>query len=261
MVASNRIAQDVLVVLSGLEIKDQAVRITEQLDRKLYTRVNEVLEALGGKWNRKAKAHLFADDPAERLDEAILTGSFTRPQDFGFFPTPSDLADRLVDAAGVTDQDVVLEPSAGQGALVDAILRRAPGAAVIAVELLPANVRVLREKYRGNDRISILEGNLFDHDPELPDFFDSPTCAVMNPPFARHADLDHVHHVWLCWLKRRRTCAIMSAGVSFRQDTRTSNFREFVTRGGGSIEPLPEGSFKTSGTSVNTVLVTMPEAS
>jgi hypothetical protein len=52
-----------------------------------------------------------------------------------------------------------------------------------------------------------------------------------------------------------RLVAIMSAGVSFRQDKRTTAFRKLVEERGGMIEPLPEDSFKESGTSVNTVLV------
>ena len=37
--------------------------IVQQLDRNDYVKVNKALEALGGKWNRKAKAHLFDEDP------------------------------------------------------------------------------------------------------------------------------------------------------------------------------------------------------
>jgi hypothetical protein len=49
----------------------------------------------------------------------------------------------------------------------------------------------------------------------------------------------------------------MSAGVEFRQDKKTTAFRALVDRSRGSIERLPEGAFKDSGTNVNTVLVTM----
>lgn len=48
--------------------------------------------------------------------------------------------------------------------------------------------------------------------------------------------------------------AVMSAGVTFRQDKRTAALRE-VVEASGTIEPLPEDSFKESGTAVRTVLV------
>lgn len=248
---------DVLAILSGLTIEGSLVKIAQQLDRKMYTRVNDVLEAIGGKWNRKAKAHVFdSTDPAERLDEVIVTGRLTRPDDHGFFPTPSALADRLAERVMVTDRDVVLEPSAGHGALVDAILRRAPGAHVLCVELLPDNLRVLHQKYDANERVRILEGDLFSHDAQKIDWDWEPTCAVMNPPFARQQDIAHIEHVWNAW-QPRRLVSVASAGVLFRQDRRTSSFRERVYDAGGIFEPLPEGSFRASGTDVNTCFVYM----
>ena len=39
--------------------------------------MNKVLEALGGKWNRKAGGHVFDHYPADEIDEVILTGEYT----------------------------------------------------------------------------------------------------------------------------------------------------------------------------------------
>lgn len=52
----------------------------------------------------------------------------------------------------------------------------------------------------------------------------------------------------------------MSAGVLFRQDRRSVEFREFVERRGGRFEELPEGAFRLSGTMVRTIVVTLPAA-
>ena len=51
--------------------------------------------------------------------------------------------------------------------------------------------------------------------------------------------------------------SVMSAGVAFRQDKEHREFREYVAANGGSIEPLPDDSFRSSGTGVRTVLVVM----
>jgi hypothetical protein len=48
-------SQEVLAVISSGEVDGNSFCITSgQLDRNLYTAVNEVLENLGGKWSRKA---------------------------------------------------------------------------------------------------------------------------------------------------------------------------------------------------------------
>ena len=54
-----RIDDDVLAVLSRSTVVGSSLVIPDQLDRKLYVKTNKVLEAAGGKWNRKARAHVF----------------------------------------------------------------------------------------------------------------------------------------------------------------------------------------------------------
>ncbi len=50
----------------------------------------------------------------------------------------------------------------------------------------------------------------------------------------------------------------MAAGITFRSDRAFDQVRAAVAAFGGSIESLPEGSFKASGTSVRAALVTIP---
>jgi len=60
-----------------------------------------------------------------------------------------------------------------------------------------------------------------------------------------------------CLLDPPRLVAIVSGGVMFRNNAKTVAFRELVYACGGTFTENPAGSFKESGTSVNTVLVTM----
>jgi type I restriction-modification system DNA methylase subunit len=74
----------------------------------------------------------------------------------------------------------------------------------------------------------------------------------MNPPFAKQADIKHILHAFKCLKPGGKLVAIMSNGVMFRENKASSDFRDFVASRGGSITDLPEGSFKASGTGVNT---------
>ena len=80
---------------------------------------------------------------------------------------------------------------------------------------------------------------------------------VMNPPFAEQDDIRHVMHAFGFLRRNGRLVAIMSAGILFRANKLTTAFRDFVADRGGAIEPLPEGSFRSSGTAVNTCVVTI----
>lgn len=245
---SKTIGHDVLAVLSLAVVQGFTVQLTQQLERKLYVRTNDVLEALGGKWDRKCKAHRFTTDPAEVLDQAIMTGRYEKPQDFGFFPTPAEIVARVIEAAVLDEGDRVLEPSAGQGAIAEVAAKIVGIENVETVELLEENCTILKAKgflpHRGN----------FLEQP-VPPMFDR---IVMNPPFAKQQDIDHVLHAFKGLKPGGRLVSVMSIGFTFRQDRKAVEFREFVDRY-GSWEPLPEAAFKDSGTMVRTVLVRLDQ--
>lgn len=256
---SLEIATDALAVLSACRCDGNVVFLpATQLDRKLYQRVNDVLEALGGKWNRKAKGHVFDDDPQARLDDVILTGSVERlriKDTLGQFDTPEALALEVVERADIRPGMKLLEPSAGLGRLVDAAFKVEPaiGEAQL-VEIDRARCAALRGK-----GYAPVEGDFLAlaAEPRLGARFDR---VVMNPPFAKRADIAHVRSALSMLRPDGLLISIMSAGVAFRRDRLAVEFRELVEERGGSIEALPDGSFKESDTSVRTVLVTIPMA-
>ena len=90
-----KVKQSVLEVLSAAVCRGKELELTGQLDRKLYLDTNNVLEACGGKWNRKAKAHVFGEEAQPLIDTVIVTGEVRTHREDGWFPTPPDLADRL----------------------------------------------------------------------------------------------------------------------------------------------------------------------
>ena len=246
-----KISNDVLDVLSNATTSGNALSLSGQLDRNLYQRANKVIEAAGGKWNRKTQCHLFDADAADAMDQIILTGEVTVKQDFGYFPTPEGIVDQLIDWAELTPGMHVLEPSAGQGAITIKALR--VGARVDCWELLPENVRALT---------GAIASAGFNATVEMIDFLTIPPAqcydrVIMNPPFARQADIHHVNHAMKFLKPDGILVSIMSAGVMFRTNRLTVEFKNMVDAHDGEIIPLPEGSFKESGTMVNTVIVKM----
>lgn len=241
-----RVNNDVLAVLSNARTDGNSLILTGQLDRNLYTATNKVLEAAGGKWNRKMKAHVFPSDAAEAIEQIILTGEITVPQDFGYFPTPPDVAARVWELAQLESGLLVLEPSAGQGALIEGLTQ----CIVDAVELLPKNAHVLRgmciREVFECDFLTMTPAPIYDR-------------VVMNPPFEKQADIKHVLHAYEFLKPGGLLVSVMAAGVLFRENSLTVNFRNKVEECGGEIEELPDGAFKQSGTMVRTVIVTMPK--
>ncbi|EDR2800677.1 SAM-dependent methyltransferase, partial [Salmonella enterica subsp. enterica serovar Havana] len=53
-----QISTEVLNVLSRCRAEGNFLFLADQLDRSIYVKTNKVLEAAGGKWNRKEQAHI-----------------------------------------------------------------------------------------------------------------------------------------------------------------------------------------------------------
>ncbi|MGA5670005.1 methyltransferase [Streptomyces pseudogriseolus] len=246
-----KVSPDVLQVLDNAQTDGPRLILAGTLDRKLYLDTAKVLEAAGGKWNRKAKAHLFEGDAADAIETLILTGEVTSTkQQFGYFPTPAPIAQQVMDLAYIEPGMRVLEPSAGRGALALAAVRA--GAVVDCVEIQPENANALTAERERN--ITVLVADFLTTDPQP--VYDR---VVMNPPFARQADIAHVKHAWQALKPGGRLVAVMSAGVTFRQTSAAVAFRARLEALGGELHPLPEGAFKESGTGVNTVIAVLPK--
>jgi predicted RNA methylase len=241
-----QISQDVLKVLDAATIKGALLTLNGNLDRKLYTDTNKVIEAAGGKWNKKAKAHVFDGEAIDAVEPIILTGEYRlTKQDFGQFDTPELLAEQVVDIADVQAGMAILEPSAGIGRIASAVRR--VGAFVTCWEIDEKRAAKLQPVAH-----SLNVGNFLEAEPAP--VFDR---VVMNPPFAKQDDIRHVSHAFRFLRPGGLLVAIMSNSVMFRDNKLTTEFRDFVNAHGGTFEPLPEGSFKSSGTGVNTCVVTM----
>jgi predicted RNA methylase len=247
----------VKVPATVLEVLDRALTdgnrltLTGTLDRKLYQDTAKVLEAAGGKWNRRAKAHLFDGDAADAIETLILTGEITsRRQQFGYFPTPAPIVQQLLTLARIEPGMRVLEPSAGHGAI--ALAGADAGALVDCVEIQPDHAEKIRDAHHPD--VTVLVADFLTTSPQP--VYDR---VVMNPPFARQADIAHVEHAYTALRPGGLLAAVMSAGVTFRQTAAAVAFRARVESLGGTLHPLPEGAFRESGTGVNTVIAVLPK--
>jgi predicted RNA methylase len=242
-----RVPGTVLQVLDGAVADGNTLRIPQQLDRDTYTAVNKVLTAAGGKWNRKAKGHIFDRPASDVVGQIHATGRVVnRKQDLGDFQTPPAVAAQVIKAARIGRGMSVLEPSAGSGGLADAAA--AAGGKVHTAELFPHYAKGLRGRY------PTAEGDFLGMTPRRQ--YDR---VVMNPPFAPgQADIAHVEHALKFLKPDGRLAAIMAGGITFRDNKASADFRRMVEARGGSITPLPDDAFASSGTHVQAVLAVIP---
>ena len=167
------------------------------------------------------------------------------------FFSPPAVADALLDAARLPDDPGpafrVLDPSAGDGALLDAVLGRLPRASVAAVEINARLRDILAAKghaLAGHDALEFADADGFDR-------------IIMNPPFGRGGALamQHVRHAY--GLLRSGGClvAVVPESCFFRADRAHRDFRDWLYGLGGYDRDPPHEAFAAAGTTVSTRLV------
>jgi len=170
----------------------------------------------------------------------------------GFFPTPSDIADLVVELADIQPCMSVLEPSAGSGALADAVLRAQPKANVAVCERNYSLHHLLELKgYYLIDEYDFLEYHVTQNG------VDGWHRIVMNPPFENHQDIDHVRHAYDCLKAGGRLVAVMSKSPFFRDDKKSMAFREWLDEVLVNEVDLPAGEFAEAGTNVKARIVVL----
>ena len=255
-----KIPADVLAILARATITGNVLVLPDQLDRETYLRVAKTLTAARGKWDRKAKGHVFPFDPRELMADAVETGAVVdAKKTMQFFETPAALARRMADLAQIAPGNKVLEPSAGLGRIGERTARRprrGPRDRGRARQRHRLRELAARAERRGDGSLLTVNAMTFEDfhafAPTSGELFDA---VVMNPPFSHNRDILHIRAAWDHLAPGGRLVAICSEGPFFRQDSAAAAFREWLGSVNAYTEKLPAGTFRESGTDVATRLI------
>lgn len=214
-----------------------------QLNPKSYAEVKKWITEAGGKWNGGKVQGFTFDFDAERVVSVLMKGERCNLQkEFQFFETPAELADWLVSLAGVSDDDVVLEPSAGRGAIIKAVHRMAPDVVVDYFELMPENRQFLEKM----DNVTFCGEDFTAGVARLY------TRIFANPPFSQNQDIRHVRAMYDALDFGGVLCAITSQHWLNANEQECKNFRKWLDDLSAEVHEIPKGIFKESGTDVAT---------
>lgn len=178
------------------------------------------------------------DELKRKINAVKLSGNIP-----GYFPTPPAVVQEMMNAAQVKDYHLVLEPSAGDGAILAAL---PPDCFSVALEVNHTLCEIL--KLRGFD---VTPEDFLQREPGKLRF----DRVLMNPPFENQQDSRHVMHAFKFLKPGGRLVAIMAPGWQTRDSKQAEEFRAWFEQNRGMVVALPEGSFKESGTGVSTVMV------
>lgn len=262
---SQELSDAAIAVLQSLDYDGLSIRFP-QVEPTLYGEVNEVLTRLGGRWKGgRTKAHVFQEEPTHLIEYVLSTALMPPKNPDAFFPTPNDVARGIMlmaDLDKLRDDDLILEPQAGSGALPDYLQEHASEflqtddfapltPRIHLVEKSPIRCAVLRAKGYTN----IHQGDFLLYQTDL-----RFARILMNPPFSlpelKSAYIDHILHAFT-FLAPGGVLTAIAPDHFIRHDAqRSKSFLDFVTTN-GCFEVNETNAFRETGTSVQTVTIAL----
>lgn len=233
--------------------------------KDLVKKINEILADHYGE---------VIGDGMTQEDDPLKNVKSTPARYFGFYPTPDKAAETVISYVRLLQrkdepQLRILEPSAGTGNLA----RRCLSNPAMFDNWSGGRDRYMSE-YRLDNVVDCVEVQPhLAHQLEAQGGYGRVICAdflqllpspnlrydriVMNPPFDRERDIDHVVHAMQFLKPDGQLVAIMSAGTEFRQTRKAVAFRKLMEDLGADWNDLPNNSFSEVGTYVNTGIISV----
>lgn len=236
-------------VLQDCTVEGNVVKLPNiKLDRKDYQEIAKALELIGGKWKGgKIMGFVFATDPTYLLDQIANGEKRNLKKEFQFFATPEKLADKLVYLADLKQHDTILEPSAGQGAIIKAI-NKVCDVVPDCFELMDVNTLILKK--------SGLSFNLIGED-FLKNEGKTYSKIIANPPFTKNQDIDHLKEMYNCLSRGGKLVCITSESWANASQKKQVDFKNWLEKEKAEIIDIEKGSFKESGTAVGGKIIVL----
>jgi SAM-dependent methyltransferase len=192
---------------------------------------------------------VLADCPDEDEDRPARRASTEVAKDLQFYPTPQAVIDRIISNLDRLQGSWVLEPSCGDGRIMDSL--RKAGAQCLGVEVDPGRAAAARAKGH-----SVVLGNFLETGTSAT--FD---LVVMNPPFYGRHYAKHIAHALKFLKPGGRLVCILPASARYDHGIITAEWlaqhgAEFA-RWENNWTDLPVGSFSESGTNINTTILNL----
>lgn len=245
-------------ILTALATYQGKMPVTRQ-DLDLLKKDGDSLRAERGIWLKifgNGNGHLFFDQPtlrdinkalSEYYGEVLADCSDDKPtekaastavsKDLQYYPTPQAVVDRVLNDIWIQAGQKILEPSCGCGRFLDGIKKVERKAKLWGIEVDPTRAEIARAKGH-----NVFTGNFLETAPDP-----SYDFVIMNPPFYGTHYHKHVIHA----LKFLKPGGILKAILPITAETDHGLITE------GEWRDLPVGSFRESGTNINTTVLTI----
>lgn len=151
-------------------------------DKHTVQNVQDIMIACGGvRTSPRSDKFQFDYDFSELIHHIIRSGSIPDKRSHQFYPTEESLASQACELLSIKNGDKCLEPSAGQGGLLDLMPKD-----TTAIEISTLQCELLKIKGFGN----VINQDFVEYSKLTNERFDK---ILMNPPFSQERHVQHLH--------------------------------------------------------------------
>lgn len=238
----------------GSESRERLEKIG--IDQSNFDEAHKLLFGLG---KATSKEQLIKEE-IRKLESGLIGAKIP-----GYFPTPKKVIEFMLSFLKLERGMRVLEPSAGKGNIVDALIELDLDLDITAIEVNHTLSQILSKKMElHGKKVLVMQENFTAIDSENWKQFDA---IIMNPPWGKdcgeHAGF-HIVRAYNHFLKPGgRLVSVCDEGCFFRDFTRDRGFREWLVNRNGQDFKLDPGSFLESevstGVNCRVVVIDKPE--
>jgi len=218
-----------------------------ELSSAVYAKFKSLITGVGGSYQTNQNRFSFPFDPTQLITRLSNGEEYQRA--LQFFPTQEPVARKLVGCVPTGRGLRFLEPSAGRGALAQAI-REAQGDIpheIHTCEFDEFNREVLRIK-----GFQVMGEDFLKFHTKPSQKYD---VVVANPPFSNGQYMTHLLHAYDQLKPGGSFGLILPTTWLSPRNEREQDFYDFVQSHSHTIDRIPAGAFRESGTSIETCMV------
>jgi len=220
------------------------VQTTEYSDESPTARALQALADANGSGAQRVEENRREMERASVLNQKIP----------GFFPTPRMIADQMIQAMDLDETNPlqrILEPSAGRGDLADAVAEKIGPGAVECCEINPTLRGIVAERYATFGECDFMQLRCF---PQ----YDG---VVMNPPFEKRQDAQHICHAFGFLRPGGVLVSLCSPMLLKGSDSKAQDFQAWFDDQGGEIIAEGLDGFENTGARATMIRLHKPEPS
>jgi len=217
------------IMILSFKVNGNRLEIPQHTYFANYTELKKVFKNFGGKYVKNG--FVFEQSPESVLKRIRNKETMNLKKEFQFFGTSADLCNELCEMTfdPMLNRSVkLLEPSAGQGAIIDAMKRWFDTKvsllnleSITAIEFMEENHAHLEKKY---DDIELIHLDFLMYD-EYINYYD---YVIGNPPFSKGQDMEHFRKMYDVTRPGGTVTSIMSTSWLQNTNKKATAFRKWL---------------------------------